>query len=237
VESGLTACVCASQDKLVSKDDSPSYIAEYHFTLAGLGRPQYTVVFAQSTSGGDVIADGYVEHVWSQLQRLYSYYPSTSYFTVRNGSTLPDQLPVVLAEPLFLTSDRSSTILLFPYYNFLTPDLEEALSWVHTRTEDYWIGVASIDALGDTDSSGAKNSLAKMDAVSIPIALLVLAWRVRSLPLLIIPLLALIVSLLTSFALLDAFSTSIKFPSFSPALFISTSVAICFDWSLFLLGR
>ena len=77
----------------------------------------------------------------------------------------------------------------------------------------------------------------QMDSVSIPIALLVLAWRVRSLPLLVIPLLSLVVSLLTAFSFLDAFSTHISFPSVSPALFISTAVAVCFDWSLFLLGR
>ena len=77
----------------------------------------------------------------------------------------------------------------------------------------------------------------QVDGVCIPLALLVLAWRVRSPPLLVIPPLALGVSMLVAFAVLDAISTVLSFPSFCPALFVCTSVSICFDWNLFLLGR
>jgi hypothetical protein len=52
--------------------------------------------------------------------------------------------------------------------------------------------------------------MTRIDSISIPIALLVLAWRVRSPPLLLIPPLCLAVGMLFSFALLDAVSLAIR---------------------------
>ena len=76
-----------------------------------------------------------------------------------------------------------------------------------------------------------------MDAVSIPLALIVLGLRLRSFPMMTVPLLCLVASLLGGFTLLEQMSTTYEFPNFSPALFISTAVAMCFDWSLFQLTR
>lgn len=64
--------------------------------------------------------------------------------------------------------------------------------------------------------------MGKTDGISIPIALLVLAWRVKSLPLMLIPLLCLPASLLFAFCLLDAASQTIKFPNFAPAIYVTT---------------
>jgi hypothetical protein len=52
-----------------------------------------------------------------------------------------------------------------------------------------------------------------------------------------VPLLGLVTSLLGGFALLERLSHTYSFPSFSPALFISTAVAMSFDWALFMLTR
>lgn len=48
--------------------------------------------------------------------------------------------------------------------------------------------------------------MSSVDSIAIPAALLVLAWRVRSPPLLIIPVLCLAASMLFSFAILDGIS-------------------------------
>lgn len=103
--------------------------------------------------------------------------------------------------------------------------------------EGYYVRGSSIQKMQDSNSDAAKEDMAKSDAVSIPVALLVLAWRVRSLPLLLAPVLVLPLSLLTAVAMLAQASDTVEFPNFSPALFTSVAVAMSFDWTLFLLTR
>ena len=95
----------------------------------------------------------------------------------------------------------------------------------------------SRDALDSSNSGAATSDLGKMDAVSIPLALLVLAWRVRSLPLMTVPLLTLPLTILVAFSIVYKLAEHTNYPTFSPSLFVSTAVAMSFDWALFLLTR
>lgn len=224
------------QDVLRPSAHAPSSLARETFAELGMCLSQSSVVVAQAKRGQHVLADGFVEHIWQQLDGMYGYYNGMSIFRA-NSTASGVNAPVVLAERLFLSSDNTTTIFLFSNIDWLPVYMNGDIQYLNTRPEDYFISASGPSALSHTDSTGAESDLAKMDAVSIPIALLVLAWRVWSLPLMIIPLISLPISLLFAFSLLDAASESIKFPSFAPALFISTSVALGFDWSLFMLTR
>ncbi len=231
-----------AQDTLEAKSSAPSSVAARVFEEFGFGFGEFTAVIATSRGDYDVLADGVVEGVFSELASTFaqdSGFGALSYFNVVKAPFGMLGRPVTLARPLFVSRNNRSTVQLYQNWDQLT-------EWLQTYIDDrvggdakqrYSFGVTGVDELGDTDSSGARNGLAKMDSISIPVALVVLAWRVRSLPLIVIPLLSLVVSLLTAFSLLYQFSLSIDFPSFSPALFISTGVAICFDWCLFMLTR
>lgn len=84
---------------------------------------------------------------------------------------------------------------------------------------------------------GTEHDIMLMDGIAFPIALLILAFVLRSVRLLIIPVLCIAVSILTSFSLVLPIALSTMMVSFTPSLMMSTTIAMSIDYSLFLLSR
>lgn len=211
----------ALQNQLVPESTSPSSIATRNFEKLGMCYDQRSVLLAQSLGDFDVLEDGFVIGLFRTFSEAWSAYHPVSIIDTNQT------IAAALAEPLFVSADRRSAVMYFDNHDFLSNGINWGLQhWNNVRSPKYFVGASGTSALGSTDSSGAQSELEKMDAISIPIALLVLAWRVRSLPLMVIPLLSLPISLLVAFTFLDAASSSTNFPSFAPALYISTSVAL-----------
>ena len=82
-----------------------------------------------------------------------------------------------------------------------------------------------------------EEDLAIMDAIVIPIALLVLAIVLRSLRLMILPILSMAISTLSSFLIMYPLSLSMDIFSFVPSIMMSLVIATSIDYSLFLLAR
>ena len=76
-----------------------------------------------------------------------------------------------------------------------------------------------------------------MDAIAFPVALLILAYVLRSLRLLIIPILNMAASILTSFMIVLPIAEHSTFISFAPSLMMSICIAMSIDYSLFNLSR
>ncbi len=82
-----------------------------------------------------------------------------------------------------------------------------------------------------------EEDLALMDMIVIPIAMLVLAFVLRSLRLMILPVLSMGISILTSFLIMYPIALTTNIFSFVPSIMMSLVIALSIDYSLFLLTR
>eukprot|EP00937_MAST-01D_sp_MAST-1D-sp2_P007782 g7782.t1 len=86
-------------------------------------------------------------------------------------------------------------------------------------------------------TAGVKKSLDKMDKISLPIALVVLALVIGSWRLLLIPILNIATSFASSFMIMYGISESIDVIVFAPSVMMSLIIALSIDYALFMLSR
>ena len=84
---------------------------------------------------------------------------------------------------------------------------------------------------------GVRQDLATMDTISLPLALVVFFCMLRSVRLLLLPILNIAVVVSAAFAIMYPVSLSFNVASTVPSLMISLSIATSIDYSLFLLSR
>ena len=124
---------------------------------------QHSVVLAISQRPGvNVLDDGYVGGVCAALEAAVGA-PAVSFFSV-NSTANPLHRRVPLASPLYVSADGSATIMLFDNDAGVTSLIGSALgdSAVHPRTDDYWIGVTSLDSLDHTDADESESLMSKV---------------------------------------------------------------------------
>jgi len=76
-----------------------------------------------------------------------------------------------------------------------------------------------------------------LDSVVLPMALLILASIIRSVTLMIIPILNIFITILAEFLVMYPVALSMDVVSFTPSLMMSITIAMSIDYSLFLLSR
>ena len=86
-------------------------------------------------------------------------------------------------------------------------------------------------------SLATEASFSTIDGTVIPIAMVILGFRVRSYRHIGIALINLIIALLLSFAVLTPVAVGFDINPFAPSIMLSLGVAVCFDYSLFLVTR
>jgi uncharacterized membrane protein YdfJ with MMPL/SSD domain len=86
---------------------------------------------------------------------------------------------------------------------------------------------------------GMQQDTANMDTIALPLALLVLVYVLKSVRLLVFPLLSLVCSICFSFSSMYFVATKSSLPvvSFAPSMLESLTVAMSVDYSLFILTR
>jgi uncharacterized membrane protein YdfJ with MMPL/SSD domain len=99
------------------------------------------------------------------------------------------------------------------------------------------ISVSGISAFLTLMQASVESDLIKTDGISMPIAILILAVVLKSVRLLIVPLTALLISCLCSFALTYIVAQFLDVIFITPSLMMSLLVASSIDSSLFLLSR
>ena len=86
-------------------------------------------------------------------------------------------------------------------------------------------------------SLATEASFSTIDGTVIPLAMIILGMRVRSYRHIGIALINLLVALLLSFAILTPIASAFDINPFAPSIMLSLGVAVCFDYSLFLVTR
>jgi hypothetical protein len=86
-------------------------------------------------------------------------------------------------------------------------------------------------------SHATEESFATIDGVVIPVAMVILGFSVRSYRHIGIALVNLILALMLSFAILTPIAAGFDVNPFAPSIMLSLGVAVCFDYSLFLITR
>ena len=84
---------------------------------------------------------------------------------------------------------------------------------------------------------GVKKDIEEMDTISFPLALLIFIIMLRSIRLLILPILNIGVVVSAAFALMYPIALHVDVGSTVPTLMLSVSIAMSIDYSLFLLSR
>ncbi|GBG34245.1 MmpL efflux pump, putative [Hondaea fermentalgiana] len=83
---------------------------------------------------------------------------------------------------------------------------------------------------------GTEEDMIHMDSLSFPLALAVLAYMLRSVRLLIIPIISMVLSIVVSFTVMYPIALSTTVIAIAPSTMMSVAVAFSIDYSLFLLS-
>jgi len=99
------------------------------------------------------------------------------------------------------------------------------------------VGVTGIELFQIDTLAGIEIDLSKMDKTVLPLALLTLSFVLGSLPIMIIPIINILLTIVISFAVMYPVALCMQVVSFTPSVMMSLTVAMSVDYSLFLLSR
>ena len=102
---------------------------------------------------------------------------------------------------------------------------------------DIAFGCTGIDALFNDLSTGAAVAFELIDAIVLPIALFILGCNLRSYRHVLVAIVSLGCTLLLSLAILVPIANTVTINPFAPSILLTLGIAICFDYSLFMLSR
>jgi len=155
-----------------------------------------------------------------------------------------DPYALQFLEATFVSSNNRSSLLILSTKEKGT---QKVMNWIrYMRDEldkiDKVDGTFTLDLIGfdtlDFDmTDGATNDMKFMDAVSLPLALVVFIAIMQSLSVAVVPVLAVGASVLLSFTIMNPIARAMSIPSYCPAIMMSIEIAMSIDYSLFLLTR
>ena len=98
-------------------------------------------------------------------------------------------------------------------------------------------GCTGLDALFNDLSTGAAVAFELIDAVVLPIALFILGCNLRSYRHVLVAIVSLGCTLLLALAILVPIANTVTINPFAPSILLTLGIAVCFDYSLFMLSR
>jgi putative drug exporter of the RND superfamily len=110
-------------------------------------------------------------------------------------------------------------------------------SSIYKEANKYRLSLTGIDALFVDVEKGTERDMVRIDAIVLPLAMAVLAFYVRSVRLMFIPLATVGASILTSLGIMYPVALQVDVAAFTPSIMLSLVVAINTDYNLFLLTR
>lgn len=143
----------------------------------------------------------------------------------------------------FLSNDTSATIVTLtinadPTHTHTIEFADAMSAYVRSQLWDgVVLSVSGISAFLTLMQESVERDLLQTDGISMPLAMVILAVVLRSLRLLILPLTALLVSILCSFAIIYVVAQFLDVVFITPSLMMSMLVASSIDSSLFVLSR
>jgi len=198
------------------------------------------IVLVETVDGSNVIGS-YLLYIQQQLNTTIRLNTNVvdvvGYYSFFNTSLNP------LAAN-FISPDNTSALVQIKYNKFSSQvDLGHFVSFLRDTAdplanENYTVGVTGQDVMFQDITDGSVSDMERMDIVVLPLALLTLAWVVRSYRLMIIPVCSVMISLLTGYLLmLPIAKNSLDCSSVCPSVMMSLTIAMSIDYSLFLLTR
>lgn len=98
-------------------------------------------------------------------------------------------------------------------------------------------GCTGLDALFNDLSTGAAIAFEIIDAVVLPIALFILGCNLKSYRHVLVAIVSLGCTLLLALAILVPIANTVTINPFAPSILLTLGIAVCFDYSLFMLSR
>lgn len=104
-------------------------------------------------------------------------------------------------------------------------------------TSELYVGCTGLQPLFAELTAGSTIAFELIDAVVLPIAILILGYNLRSYRHMLIAIMNLGCTILFAFALLVPVTTVEIINPFAPSIMLSLGIAVCFDYTLFMLSR
>ena len=197
----------------------------------------------------DAAALAYCQHVDNTLRRELNSSSSTleygdrykqlvGYFDVTESS-------IPIAAVAFLGKNEATmfwVVRFEPDDNSMTKiiglHIRDVVDELNLSPEIYTIGVTGSDYVNYAIGEGTASDMINTDSIILPIAMVVLCCYLKSLRLMVLPLLCVGLSLVTSLSVMLPISIyAWNVASFAPSIMMSLTVAMSIDYSLFMLTR
>jgi hypothetical protein len=151
----------------------------------------------------------------------------------------PAVLPEVAAS--FVSADQTATFVAINYHydpTVLSTAVSDLLALVQSSVDSFpgqpvcfTVGLTGLDVLWQDLQTGVETDLVTMDSIALPLAFGILAWNLQSWRLMLLPLLAVVVSLLCAYAIMYPFALYVS--ALAPVVFTMPSceflsVHLCF---------
>ncbi len=227
-------------------EDSPSAIAD---SILAEEFPKYmnqtsAVIILRMKNENESIINSQTEGFCSDIvDDIYDSEFDEYIVSILNYYILVDANLSSYASALVSTEERSMIVniefeyeeegnTLGSFIEFLRKEIEE----LHT-SEEFVVYLTGFYVMYIDMQEATAEDLTKMDMIVLPIALVVLAFVLRSLKLMIIPIASMGISILTSFLIMYPLALVWDIFSFVPSIMMSLVIALSIDYSLFLLTR
>jgi uncharacterized membrane protein YdfJ with MMPL/SSD domain len=99
------------------------------------------------------------------------------------------------------------------------------------------VGCTGLEALFNDLAVGSTLAFELIDAVVIPVSLVILGYNLRSYRHILVAIVSLGCTLLLALAILVPIANTVPINPFAPSILLTLGVAVCFDYSLFILSR
>ena len=176
----------------------------------------------------DSILNSSFDHIVLSVLSYYSLVDA-GFSQVADGFVSTEERSMLLTIDLIYNEENSSISAFVEY-------LREEVHKIST-SEDFNVYLTGYLVMYLDMQEATEEDLLRMDLIVIPIALLVLAFVLRSLKLMILPIASMGISILASFLIMYPLALIWDIFSFVPSIMMSLVIALSIDYSLFLLSR
>ncbi|KNC53625.1 MmpL efflux pump [Thecamonas trahens ATCC 50062] len=156
---------------------------------------------------------------------------------------LAQGLPPVMADELVGARNASTIITIDINVPFADSDAVLYAQFLQRKLTElrpagpYGVVLIGLPAFMPLMQSSIERDMGLMDGIVMPLAMLVLAYILKSARLMVLPLAAIATSALVSFAIMTGVAQTLDIISFVPSLMMSILIAMNIDYELFLLTR
>ncbi len=142
----------------------------------------------------------------------------------------------------FVSEDLQSTIIVINFKLETDQSINGITSYTREFIADevpteYTAVLTGSKVMLEDMQEASKQDIIRMDAIVLPIALLILALVVRSFRLLVVPIVSLLCTISIAFSIMLPIAKATTVFSFVPSIMMSLVIALSIDYALFLLSR